>query len=93
MQQDVYEAEIWDGETHYDCRMILRHTLKHYELFRAAAEVLPQLRHVEVEVRTESWTKICMARLETTYKDDKVWVGKHTMQHAVEHRLDRGLGL
>ena len=93
IQQDVYRAEIWDGETYYDCRNILRHVLKHFELFRAAAKVLPQLRYVEVESRTESWTEISMARIETTYKDDKVWVGKHTLQHAIEHRLDRGLGL
>ncbi|PVI04268.1 hypothetical protein DM02DRAFT_611685 [Periconia macrospinosa] len=85
IQKEVYEAEIPQGNEYFDYRLLLRHTLKLAELARAAAKPLPQLQHIDVEVRTGSWGEIIMTRLETTYKNDVIWIGKHNMLVAFNH--------
>jgi hypothetical protein len=67
------------------------HTLKVFELVDAAAELLPQLQHVEVELRTYIWNEIHKTHLPTTLKDSMIWIGKHNLNTAVFHFLSRVL--
>ena len=89
IEPELYKTEIPDGETFYDLRLMYWHTLKVSELLGAAAKLLPQLQHVEVELRTSSWGEILMTHLETTYQDNMIWIGKHNLQTAWFHRFSR----
>lgn len=88
-EPELYKTEIPDGDTYWDLRVMYRHTLKVFELLGAAAKLLPQLQHVEVEMRTYFWGKIKMTHLETTYKDNMVWIGKHNLNIAYQHDFSR----
>lgn len=66
-----------------------RHSLKISELLDAVAELFSQLQHVEVELRTYIRGKPCMSHLETTYKDDIIWMGKPNLNIAVDHGSSR----
>lgn len=89
IEPELYKTEIPDGETYYDLRLMYQHTLKVSELLGAAAKLLPQLQHVEVELRTYSWGKIRMTHLKTTYKDNMIWIGKHNLNTAFFHDFSR----
>jgi hypothetical protein len=89
IQPELYKTEIPDGETYYDLRLMYRNMLKVSELLGAATKLLPQLQHVEVEVRSYSWGKILMTCLETTYKDNMIWIDKHNLNTAIPHRFSR----
>jgi hypothetical protein len=89
IEPELYKTEIPDGETYYDLRLMHRHTLKVSELLGAAAKLLPQLQHVEVELRTYSWGKIRMTHLKTTYNDNMIWIGKHNLNTAFFHEFSR----
>jgi hypothetical protein len=89
IQPELYKTEIPDGRTHYDLRKLYRNMLKVSELLVAAAKLLPQLQHVEVEMRTWSWGKILITHLETTYKDNMIWIGKHNLNTAIFHWFSR----
>jgi hypothetical protein len=89
VKPELYKTEIPDGRTHYDLRPMHQHTLKVSELLGAAAKLLPHLQHVEVELRTTIWDKIGMTHLETTYKDNIIWIGKNNLNTAYFHHLSR----
>ena len=86
---ELYKTEIPDGDTFYDLRLMYRHALKVSELLSVTAKLLPQLQHVEVELRTYNWGKIRMTHLETTYKDNKIWIDKHNCNTAISHDFSR----
>ncbi|KAF2446075.1 hypothetical protein P171DRAFT_430303, partial [Karstenula rhodostoma CBS 690.94] len=89
IEPELYKAEILDGDTWWDRRHLYRHTLKVSELLGVAAPLLPQLQHVEVELRIYSWSKILMTHLETTYKDGIIWIDKHDLNDPFEHDFSR----
>jgi hypothetical protein len=60
------------------------------ELLDAAAEILPQLQHVEIELRTSVWGEILMTHLTTTYKDNMIWIHKHNLSTSFWHFFSRG---
>ncbi|CAI6334338.1 unnamed protein product [Periconia digitata] len=90
IQKELYESEIPEGSSYYDRRLILRQALKHSEFWRAATKTLPQLQFFEVELRTTSWAEIVTTRLETTYKDGTVWIGKNNLPVSEDIRMDYG---
>ncbi|KAF1955587.1 hypothetical protein CC80DRAFT_594308 [Byssothecium circinans] len=96
IEPEVYKAEIDDSNkyygriyTWYDRRPIYWHCLKISELLGAASatSLLPRLQHIEVELHNSSWGKIYMVRLETTYKDGVIWVGRHNLHLGNFHRF------
>jgi hypothetical protein len=87
LKPELYNTEIPDGDTWYDVRLMYWHTLKVSELKDAAAQFLPQLQHVEIELHTSVWGNVCMTHLKTTYKDNTIWIGKHNLNTAFFHRF------
>lgn len=85
VQKELYRTEILEGYTHYDMRLMYWHTLKVSELLNAATKCLPQIQHIEVELRTSSYGKISMTNLETTCKDSIICIGKHNLNTAPWH--------
>jgi hypothetical protein len=89
LKPELYNTEIPEGDTWYDVRLMYWHTLKVSELIDAASKLLPQLQHVEIELRTSVWGEIRMTHLTTTYKDNIIWIGKHNLNTAFFHRFSR----
>jgi hypothetical protein len=88
MAPELYETEI-PGPTWYDTRVMLWHSLKISELIGAAGSVLPKLRHVDVEERTWIWGEIRLTHFETSYRDNRIWVGKHNLTTTSFHSFSR----
>jgi hypothetical protein len=89
IEPEQYKTEIPDGDTWYDLRVVLQHTLKVSELLGAAAKVLPRIQYVDVEVRTWSWGKIRMTHFEMTHRDNRIWIGKNSLNTAFFHYFSR----
>jgi hypothetical protein len=90
LKPELYNTEIPDGDTWYDVRPLKWHAFKVSELLDAAAEILPQLQHVEIELRTSVWGEILMTHLTTTYKDNMIWIHKHNLSTSFWHFFSRG---
>ncbi|XPS77159.1 hypothetical protein M3J07_009196 [Ascochyta lentis] len=89
IEPELYKTEVPNGETFYDLRLMYRHTPKVSELLGAAEKLLPQLRHVQVELRTYCWGKISITELETTFRDNVIWIGRHNLNIAIFHYFSR----
>ena len=64
-------------------------TPKISELLGAAAKCLPQLQHIELRLRTSSWSEQLETHLKTTYKDNVIWIGSNNLNTAPSHRISR----
>lgn len=85
VQMEIYDVEISGGQTRYDLRQMYRHTLKISELLNAAVNLLPRLRHVEIQSNTKYWEGLRRIHLDTTYEDGRIWIGKHNLPFASLH--------
>ncbi|KAH6632895.1 hypothetical protein C7974DRAFT_161992 [Boeremia exigua] len=89
VETELYKAAIPDGSQWWDTRVLYRHTLKISELLSAAAIRLPQLQQAELRMRTSSWGEQLETNLETTYKDNVIWIGANNLNTAPSHWFSR----